>query len=106
MFGFGHFPELVVVLVLALIVFGPKKLPEVGGAIGKGIREFRKHTSDFQDSVHSVVNSDPTVSEFRRTGAELHDTFHSAVYGEPTSEPHGAHPVDPPLSEEEHRHGA
>jgi sec-independent protein translocase protein TatA len=45
MFG-GHIWELVVVLALALVVFGPKRLPEIGGAMGKGIREFRKSTSE------------------------------------------------------------
>ncbi len=41
MFGLGM-PELVVILVLALIVFGAGKLPDVAGSLGKGIREFRK----------------------------------------------------------------
>ena len=38
-------PELALVLVIALVVFGPGKLPEVGKALGKGIREFKKATS-------------------------------------------------------------
>lgn len=41
MFGF-HAPELIIVLVVALLIFGPKKLPEMGSAIGKSIREFQK----------------------------------------------------------------
>lgn len=45
MFGFSHFPELIALLVVALLIFGPKRLPEIGGAVGKGIREFRKGTS-------------------------------------------------------------
>jgi sec-independent protein translocase protein TatA len=47
----GHLPELVIVLILALVVFGPKRLPEIGGAVGKGIKEFRKGTSDIEESV-------------------------------------------------------
>jgi sec-independent protein translocase protein TatA len=48
--GIG-FPELVVILVIALIVLGPKKLPEAGRAMGKGLREFKDslngdHTAD------------------------------------------------------------
>ncbi len=38
-------PELIVILVIIMLVFGVGKLPEVGGAIGKGIREFRKASS-------------------------------------------------------------
>jgi len=41
MFGMGA-PELIVILVVALLVFGPGKLPEIGSALGKGIRDFRK----------------------------------------------------------------
>ncbi len=41
MFGLGA-PEIIVILVVALLVFGPGKLPELGGALGKGIRDFRK----------------------------------------------------------------
>jgi sec-independent protein translocase protein TatA len=41
MFGLGA-PELLLILVIALIVFGPGRLPELGGALGKGIRDFRK----------------------------------------------------------------
>jgi sec-independent protein translocase protein TatA len=37
-----HGPELIVILVIALLVFGPKKLPEMGGAIGKSIKEFKR----------------------------------------------------------------
>lgn len=53
MFGFSHLPELIVVLVIALIVFGPKRLPELGSSLGKGIREFRKATTELQDGFKS-----------------------------------------------------
>jgi TatA/E family protein of Tat protein translocase len=42
MYGFGHLWELVVLLLIALIFFGPKRLPELGSGLGKGIRSFRK----------------------------------------------------------------
>lgn len=41
MFGLGA-TELIIILVVALVIFGPGKLPELGGALGKGIRDFRK----------------------------------------------------------------
>jgi sec-independent protein translocase protein TatA len=41
--------ELILVLVIALIIIGPGKLPDVGSALGKSIREFRKASSDVQD---------------------------------------------------------
>ena len=51
MIGFGHFPELVMVLILGLIIFGPKRLPEVGEGLGKSLREFRKATNELHDSI-------------------------------------------------------
>lgn len=43
--------ELIIILVIALLILGPGKLPDVGSALGKSIREFRKASSDFNDSV-------------------------------------------------------
>jgi len=43
--------ELILVLVIVLIIFGPGKLPDVGNAIGKGLREFRKASSELEDSI-------------------------------------------------------
>jgi sec-independent protein translocase protein TatA len=52
----GHLPELMIVVVLALIVFGPKRLPEIGGALGKGIRDFKQGMShlDVTDEHHDL----------------------------------------------------
>jgi TatA/E family protein of Tat protein translocase len=47
----GHLPEIIIVLVVILIIWGPGKLPDVGAAMGKGIREFRKASSDAHDTV-------------------------------------------------------
>jgi sec-independent protein translocase protein TatA len=52
MFEIG--PEkLLIMLVICLVLFGGKRIPEIGGAIGKGIREFKKGVSDMGDSLHS-----------------------------------------------------
>ncbi len=45
MFGVGHAPEIIILLVIVLMVFGPGKLPEIGSAVGRGIREFRDATT-------------------------------------------------------------
>jgi TatA/E family protein of Tat protein translocase len=43
--------ELVILLVIVLIIFGPGKLPDIGNAIGRGLREFRRASSDLEDSI-------------------------------------------------------
>ena len=50
MFGIG-FMELIFIMIIALIVVGPKKLPDLARAIGKGMAEFRKATQEIKDSI-------------------------------------------------------
>ena len=59
MYGFGHLWELVVLLLIALIFFGPKRLPELGSSLGKSLREFRKSTHQDEDEDNI---SEPTTS--------------------------------------------
>lgn len=49
----GHIPELIVILLLALVVFGPKRLPEIAGSLGKGIRDFRQSVSGETQQIES-----------------------------------------------------
>ena len=51
-------PELIVILAVALIVFGPKKLPDIGKNLGGALREFNKARNDFMASLNSEVHRD------------------------------------------------
>ena len=69
MFGIGV-PELAIVLVLALIIFGPGKLPDVAKGLGKSIKEFKKAKSDFTDDLNlssSDVKEAKIISETKET---------------------------------------
>ena len=62
MFELG--PEkLLMLLLICLVLFGGKRIPEIGGAIGKGIREFKKGVSDIGDSVNRAAVVEPTRVE-------------------------------------------
>jgi Tat protein translocase TatB subunit len=58
MFGSLGGPELFLILVVALIVFGPRKLPEIGKSLGKMMAEFRKASNDFRRTIEEEVEAD------------------------------------------------
>ena len=57
MLGSIGMQEIVVILGLALLIFGPRKLPEIGKTLGRSLGEFRKATSDLKRSLEQEVNS-------------------------------------------------
>lgn len=59
------FPELIVILVIALVIFGPGKLPAVGKSIGEAIKEFKKATNDI--SKEDTVVKDSTSADITKT---------------------------------------
>ena len=58
MFGPVGGPEILLILVLALIVFGPRKLPEIGKSLGKMIVEFRRASTDFKRTIEEEVEAE------------------------------------------------
>ena len=61
MFGFG-LPEMIIVLVIVLVVFGAGKLPEIGGAFGKSIKNFKK-ASDGKDEIEISPKQENVIKE-------------------------------------------
>ena len=69
MFGIGA-GELVIILIAGLIIFGPSSLPEVGRAIGKGLREFRKAQAALTASLEESAPEPPKKSEPEKVSIE------------------------------------
>ncbi|MGH7641889.1 MAG: twin-arginine translocase TatA/TatE family subunit [Candidatus Dormibacteria bacterium] len=68
-----HIVFLLLVILLALVVFGPKRLPELGSSVGRALQEFRKASASTMDEVRSVTNSvtaSPTSAEPKIPEAE------------------------------------
>lgn len=58
MFGSLGGPELILIFIVGLVVFGPRKLPEIGKSIGKMMGEFRRASADFQRTVEDEVETE------------------------------------------------
>ena len=69
MFGIGM-PELLLLLAIALIVVGPKKLPELAKALGRGFAEFKKATNDLKESLDTSTD----FTELKQSFDEVQDT--------------------------------
>ncbi|WIW71361.1 MULTISPECIES: twin-arginine translocase TatA/TatE family subunit [Anaerosinus] len=69
MFGIGM-PELILILIIGLVVFGPGKLPEVGRAIGKSLQEFKKATNGINEDEKPIRKVDASVDTIEQKTKE------------------------------------
>lgn len=68
-FGSLGMGEIVVILVVFLLLFGARRLPELGGALGKGIREFKRSVRDIQSELNEPVDEIRDLQPRRETAA-------------------------------------
>jgi TatA/E family protein of Tat protein translocase len=78
-------PELIVILVIALIIFGPRKLPELGKSLGRSLNEFKKASTDLQNTLEQEIK----IEEQKEAAAK-------AKAPEPTPEPKVESDAEPP----------
>jgi TatA/E family protein of Tat protein translocase len=100
MFGSIGMPELILIFVVALLVFGPKKLPEIGKSLGKGLAEFKRASDELKKTIeHEIEQGKNEVSSLRETVASVPESLRSAppLEGTPAAAPALAtEPVAPP----------
>src|SRR5262245_12932616 len=103
------FSEMLLIFIVALLVFGPKKLPELGKSLGKGIREFKKATEELKSSWEDQVKDISTPlnevkNDIHNMGQDMKSDFYKsletpAAAAEKPQEPAHSTPVASPPSE-------
>jgi sec-independent protein translocase protein TatA len=91
MFGSIGMPELIIILVIALIIFGPRKLPELGRSLGRSIGEFKRASNELRNTLEEEIR----VEEQREQRAAIRAEQDSAVAAAAPSAPTPSTPVTP-----------
>ena len=83
MFGSIGMPELIIIMVIALIIFGPRKLPELGKSLGRSLNEFKKASTDLQNTLEQEIKIEEQKEQVKKntdeekTASSAFDTDHS-----------------------------
>ena len=106
------FSEMLVIFIVALLVFGPKKLPELGKSLGKGIREFKKATEELKSSWEDQVKDITTPlnevkSDIHNIGQDMKSDFYKHLEASaetpqetPAAATTSSHPSEPAVPKE------
>jgi TatA/E family protein of Tat protein translocase len=86
MFGSIGMPELIIIFVIALIVFGPRKLPELGRSLGRSLAEFKRASNELRNTLEDEIRLDEEQTQAIRAAQPTAPSGPAAVSATP---PHG-----------------
>jgi sec-independent protein translocase protein TatA len=89
MFGSIGMPELIIILVIALIIFGPRKLPELGKSLGRSLNEFKRASTDLQNTLEQEIK----LEEQKEREVKEKDRFASTEFSSPSDPSDAGAPV-------------
>ena len=97
MFGSIGFQELVIILIVAHVIIGPKRLPELAKTIGRSLRDFKRATSDIQDQINldDDLDDDYTQQEDKKEGAQPAGEIPEETSSAPGTEPASSSSPEP-----------
>jgi sec-independent protein translocase protein TatA len=87
MFGSIGMPELIIILVIALIIFGPRKLPELGRSLGRSLGEFKKASNELQRTLEEEIRVEETKDKKAAVRAEQDSAIAAAQPVAPADAP-------------------
>jgi sec-independent protein translocase protein TatA len=101
MFGSIGMPELIIIFVIALIIFGPRKLPELGRSLGKSLAEFKKASNELKSTLEEEIRLEEQRSTLEASNAASAAQAATATTSA-TVVPHADEPVPVPARHADH----
>lgn len=99
-------PELIIIFIIALLVFGPKRLPELGRTVGKAMAEFRRASNELktvvEDEVREMERQTADVKRQAEDALAVPDDMHTSA-AEPAQPPNGSTPAETPRFDKEEK---
>jgi sec-independent protein translocase protein TatA len=97
MFGSIGMPELIIIFVIALIIFGPRKLPELGRSLGKSLAEFKRASNELKSTLEEEIRLDEQRTAFEASKAASAAQAGPAATTSTTIDPMAVPQVDEPV---------